>query len=143
MQDGARFFAYTTWALMISLGIIIFTHPFFQFIDQSLLTLALIPLAFAFLYFNLTHVAIKRFIRKVPAPTNLHMLLALLIFLPPFLWIFIMNKPYGYEDLILILLLISATVLGTLSGNKSGIKVRHEYIQQIKDLQSMNNQKGE
>jgi len=142
MQDGARFFAYSTWALMISLGIIIFTHPFFQFIDQSIFTLITIPLAFAFLYFNLIHVAIKRFIRKVPAPTNLHTLLALLIFLPPIIWIILMNKPYGYEDLILILLLITATVWGTLSGNKSGIKARYEYIQQIKKMQAASSNKG-
>ena len=142
MQDGARFFAYSTWALMISLGIIIFTHPFFQFIEQSLITLITIPLAFAFLYFNLNHVAIKRFIRKVPAPTNLHILLAFLILLPPLLWIIVMNKPYGYEDILLILLLITATIIGTLSGNKSGIKARYEYIQQVKKMQSMSSTKG-
>lgn len=135
MQDGARFFAYSTWALMISLGIIIFTHHFFQFISQSLFTLAVIPLGFGFLYFNLIYAAIKRFIRKVPAPTNLHLLLALLILLPPFIWILIMNKPYGFEDLLLILMLIAATVTGTQLGNKAGIKARHEYIQLIKETQ--------
>lgn len=133
MQDGARFFAYSTWALMISLGIILFTHPFFQFISQSIFTLVVIPLGFGFLYFNLIYAAIKRFIRKVPAPTNLHLLLALLILLPPLIWIIIMNKPYTYDDLLLILLLIVAAIAGTQLGNKAGIKARHIYIQMIKE----------
>ena len=135
MQDTARLFAYSTWGLMISLGIIIFTHPFFQFINESLFTLIFIPLAFAFLYFNLAHVAVKRFIRKVVAPTNLHILLALLIFLPPLAWIIIMNKPYETEDFLLILVLLIAIVSGTIMGNKAGIKARYEYIQMLKEAQ--------
>ena len=135
MQDTARMFAYSTWGLMISLGIVIFTHPFFQFINESFFTLIFIPLAFAFLYFNLIHVAVKRFIRKVVAPTNLHILLALLIFLPPFAWIIIMNKPYGTEDFLLIIVLLTAIVAGTILGNRAGIKARYEYIQMLKEAQ--------
>lgn len=136
MQEGARFFAYSTWALMISLGIIIFTHSFFQFIGQSLFTFAVIPLGFGFLYFNLIYVAIKRFIRKVPAPTNLHIALSVFIFLPPFIWIILMNKPYLIEDFILIIILIIASYFGTTMGNKAGIKARFEFVQQIKEAQS-------
>lgn len=135
MQDTARLFAYSTWGLMISLGIIIFTHPFFQFMNESMFTLIGIPLAFGFLYFNLIHVVIKRFVRKVVNPTNFHMLLALLIFLPPFLWIIIMNKPYGTEDFLLIAVLLAAVAAATSMGNKAGIKARYEYIQLLKKAQ--------
>lgn len=135
MKDGARFFAYSTWAVMISLGIIIFTHPFFQFMSQSNTTLYLILLGFGFLYFNLTFIVVKRYIKKVPVPTNIHILLSFLVFIPPTGWIVMMNRPFTQIELLLFLILILASVSGTIIGNRAGIKARYEYIQKLKKHQ--------
>lgn len=135
MQTGARFFAYSTWVLMISLGIAIFSHQFFQFMTESLTVAMLIITGFGFLYFNLTFAAIKRFIKKVPAPTNLHLLLGLLIFLPPAAWILIVNEPFSQFEMLLLLFLSLGIVTGTIYGNRAGIKARYEYIQKLKEYQ--------
>ncbi len=135
MQNGARFFSYSTWVVMISLGIVIFSHQFFQFMYSSLAIAITIIAGFGFLYFNLTHAAIKRFIKKVPAPTNLHIFLGLLIFLPPAGWIMVTNQPFNQFDLLLLLFLILGIVTGTIYGNRSGIKARYEYIQKLKEYQ--------
>lgn len=135
MQDGARFFAYSTWALMISLGVIVFTHHFFQFMDESIWLALIIVLGFGFIYFNLVYAAIKRFIRKVPAPTNMHTVLAGIIFLPPSIWIIVINETFSQNELLLILILVLAAVLGTIFGNRAGIKARYEYVQKLKEYQ--------
>ena len=135
MQDAARFFAYSTWALMISVAIVIFSHLFFGFMSESVWAAVIIALGFGFLYFNFTFAAIKRFIRKIPAPTNSHILLAILIFLPPAIWILTINQTFTQNDLLLILALILSTVLGVIYGNRAGIKARYEYIQKLKERQ--------
>lgn len=135
MQDKARFFAYATWVATISLAIIIFTHHFFRFMSESIISMVLIALSFGFLYFNITYVAIKRFIRKVPSPTNLHIALAILIFIPPAGWLVIMDQPFNQNDLILMVVLILSSVCGTIYGNRSGIKARYEFVQKLKEYQ--------
>ena len=135
MQDGARLFAYTTWALMISLGIVVFTHQFFRFMDESLTIALFILLGFGFLYFNLAFAAIKRYIKKVPAPTNNHFILGVTIFLPPFFWLIVTSDAYTQNELLILLVLLISVAGGTHYGNISGIKARFEYVQKIKEYQ--------
>lgn len=135
MQNTARFFAYSTWVIMISLGIVIFTHQFFQFMGESLIIALFITTGFGLLYFNLTFAAVKRFIKKVPAPTNLHILLGFLIFTPPAGWIIIVNSAFTQSEILLMLFLVSGILAGTVYGNRAGIKARYEYIQKLKEYQ--------
>lgn len=135
MQDGARFFAYSTWAIMISLGIIIFTHRFLEVAEHEF-WLGLLAMVFiSFLYFNLTFAATKRFITKVPAPTNAHILLAFLIFLPPVAFIFFLSDTIAANEILFSLIMAAGCYTGTIFGNKSGIKARYEYIEKLKELQ--------
>ena len=48
MQDKARFFAYTTWTLMISLAIILFSNQFLYLVSEPGWTGYLILIAFGF-----------------------------------------------------------------------------------------------
>lgn len=135
MQDGARFFAYSTWVVMMSLAIILFTNRFLVYVtDPGWVGLAVL-LAFGFIYLNLTYAAVKRYIRKVPAPTNLHFGLALLIYLPPAVWIVSISKTVVGSEILLLIVLAVASVLGAIYGNQSGIKARYEYVQKLKEQQ--------
>ncbi|MEX0648451.1 MAG: hypothetical protein WEA56_03570 [Balneolaceae bacterium] len=135
MQDGARFFAYSTWLVMISLAIILFTNRFLSLVyDPGWIGLAVL-LAFGLLYLNLTYAAVKRYIRKVPAPTNLHYALAFLIYLPPAVWIIAASQEAEGSEFILLAVLALACILGAIYGNRSGIKARFEYIQKLKKHQ--------
>jgi hypothetical protein len=136
MQDGARFFAYATWTLMVSLAIIIFTHSFLSWISDPGWAGTIVLLAFGFVYLNLTYAAVKRFIRKVPAPTNAHLLLAFLIFLPPFIWIYTSAGVIGTTEILIFTVLAFACGLGAWHGNKAGIKARHDYVQTLKERES-------
>lgn len=133
MQDGARFFAYTTWAVMISLAMILFTHGFLDWVHEPGWVGTLILFGFGFLYFNLCYAAVKRYIRKVPAPTNLHILLSAFIYLPPFIWVLTSADTIGSTEILLWVVLAGGCAIGTVYGNKAGIKARYEYIQALKE----------
>jgi uncharacterized membrane protein YoaK (UPF0700 family) len=136
MQDSARFFAYATWVIMISLGIILASNPFLVYVSNpgwiGLATL----LAVGFVYLNLSYAAIKRYITKVPEPTNNHIVLATIIFLPAAIWIYAISENAGGSELILILVVAFACGLGTFYGNRAGIRARYEYIQKVKERQA-------
>ena len=136
MQDSARFFAYATWVIMISLGIILAANPFLVYVSNpgwiGLATL----LAVGFVYLNLSYAAIKRYITKVPEPTNNHIVLATIIFLPAAIWIYAISENAGGSELILILVVAFACGLGTFYGNRAGIRARYEYIQKVKERQA-------
>ena len=138
MQDAARFFAYATWTVMVSLAIILAGNSFLDYLSVpgwvGLVTL----LAFGFIYLNLSYAAIKRYITKVPKPTQKHYLLALIIFLPPAVWIFVISETAGGSELILTVVLAFSCWLGAFYGNRAGIKARAEYVQQAKERQAQN-----
>jgi len=138
MQDAARFFAYATWTVMVSLAIILAGNSFLDYLSDpgwvGLVTL----LAFGFIYLNLSYAAIKRYITKVPEPTQKHYLLALIIFLPPAVWIFVISETAGGSELILTVVLAFSCWLGAFYGNRAGIKARAEYVQQAKERQAQN-----
>jgi len=136
MQDKARFFAYSTWVVMISLAIIIFSNQFLHLVSEPGWLGLVILLAFGLVYMNLTYAAIKRFIKKVPAPTQAHYVLAVFILLPPVTWIVFVRSEFTGNQMLLIAVLILACSLGTFYGNRAGIRARYHYIQKLKEYQS-------
>lgn len=141
MQDKARFFAYSTWAIMISLAIILFTNRFLTFVAQPGWIGLAILLVFGFVYMNLTYAVVKRYIRKVPAPTQLHYLLGFLVFLPPAGWILISATAITTDEILIVVVLALACGLGIYYGNRAGIRARYEYIQKLKEYQKKRKKK--
>ncbi len=142
MQDGARFFAYATWAAMISLGIMIFSHQFVFLTENSPVSLAIWVLAFGVMYGNFTYAVIKRYIKKVPAPTNSHLLLSALIFAPPAAWILTIGNNSLMINLLIISVLAGSIAAGNHYGNIRGIKDRYEYVQKLKAYQRSQEEKN-
>lgn len=129
MQKGSRLFAYTTWVVMISLAIIIFTNPLLIYVtDPGWIGLTAL-LGFGFLYLNFSYLAIKRYVRKVPVETRLHFILAALIFLPPAVWITFFSEDLETSKFILLFVLAFASILGAIYGYKSGKRLQHEYFE--------------
>lgn len=142
MQDSARFFAYATWVIMISLGIILAANPFLVYVsDPGWVGLATL-MAVGFVYLNLSYAATKRYITKVPEPTSNHITLATLIFLPAAAWIFAISENAGGSELILILVVGFACGLGAFYGNRAGIRARHEYVKKVKERQAESTDTG-
>ncbi|MDX1640640.1 MAG: hypothetical protein R3220_03015, partial [Balneolaceae bacterium] len=108
MHDKARFFAYSTWAIMISLAIILFTNRFLNLIAEPGWKGLGILLIFGFVYMNLTYTVVKRYIRKVSAPTQLHYLLGVFIFIPPSCWIIISRTGITTDQILLVAVLALA-----------------------------------
>lgn len=141
MQDKARFFAYSTWVIMISLAIMIFSDQFLHLVSQPGWLGLVVLLCFGLIYMNLAYNAIKRFIRKVPAPTQAHYALGVLIFLPPLCWVLFVRESITSSEMLLLAVLVLACGLGVFYGNRAGIRARYEYIQKLKEYQKNQKEK--
>lgn len=135
MQNGARFFAYSTWVVMISLAIAVFTNSFLVYAtDPGWIGLAVL-LGYGFLYLNFSYLSVRRYIRKVQGKTNLHVVLATLIFLPAGIWVAFITDEIADSRVIMIITLAFACALGMYYGNKSGEKEKPFYIEKLKNEQ--------
>lgn len=131
MNNGARLFAYTTWVLMISLAIIIFTDSFLIYVNDPGWAGLVALLAYGFIYLNFSYFSIKRFVRKVSEDTMLHFILAFLIYLPPALWVaFISDNSEGIRFIMLIVLAFSA-LLGAIYGYRAAKRDQKEHTEQV------------
>jgi hypothetical protein len=136
MNNGARLFAYTTWVLMISLAIIVFTDTFLVYANDDgwigLVTL----LGYGFIYLNFSYLSVKRFIRKVFQESNLHYILAFLIFLPPAVWIALFSETIEDARYIMILILAFSSGLGAYYGYRAGKREQAAYMEQVNQSES-------
>lgn len=142
MQDKARLFAYSTWVIMISLAIMIFSDQFLHLISEPGWRGLIILFCFGLIYMNLTYNAVKRYIRKVPAPTQAHFVLGALIFFPPVVWMLFIRETISSSELLLIGVLALSCGLGVFFGNRSGIRARYEYVQKVKEYQKKQKEKS-
>lgn len=133
MKDGARIFAYTTWVLMISLAIIVFSNPFLGYVaDPGWIGLATL-LAVGLIYLNFTFLAVKRYVRKVMGETLLHFLIAFLVYLPPAFWIVVMSDLAETGTRLLLLAVLALSVLlGAVYGYRSGKRQQAGHLQRIR-----------
>jgi len=132
MQQGARLFAYTTWVVMISLAVIVFTNRFLVFVtDPGWIGLVAL-LSYGFVYLNLSYISVKRFIRKVFEKTQLHYLLSFLIFLPPGIWVGFMSEEIEGSRLIMIVVLAFSCGLGAYFGHRSGKRQQQQYLEKMR-----------
>lgn len=141
MQDKARFFAYSTWVIMISMAIIIFSDQFLYLTSEPGWLGLVVLSGFGLIYMNLAYNAIKRFIRKVPAPTQAHYALGGLIFSPAAGWILFVRETITSNELLLLAVLVLACGLGVYYGNRAGVRARYEYIQKLKEYQNQQKEK--
>lgn len=128
MQDKARFFAYSTWVVMISLAMIVFTSRFLTYVsDPGWIGLAAL-LGFGLIWLNFSYFIVKRFIKKSAEATALHIALAVLIFIPPGSWIIFVNNSAGRSAFILFVVIAFACGLGAWFGRRSGYRERQEIL---------------
>lgn len=138
MNDTARLFAYTTWVLMISLGMIVFTNTFLPYVlDPDWIGLAAL-LGYGFLYLNFTYLAVKRYIRKVYTETRHHYLIAGLIFLPPAGWIFLVRDDVVESSPLIILIIAIACLIGAIYGRRTGRREQAAFLKRQQEKQQEN-----
>jgi len=134
MKDGARLFAYTTWVIMISLAIIVFTNTFLVYVlDPGWIGLATL-LGFGFLYLNFTYLAVKRYVRRVLGEGRLHWILALLILLPPAGWILILRDDVVESSPLILLVLAIACIMGTVYGKRAGKRDQQKHLERLQQM---------
>jgi hypothetical protein len=133
MQDMVRIFAYSTWVMMISMAMILTSNLFFSQVAAPGWQGWLILLIVGALYLNLIYSGVWRFIRKVPAPTNQYVLVAVFALLPALGWIHFFSAAAEGGEWKLSAVLLLAAGIGLRLGHPAGVKARYEYVQKIKE----------
>lgn len=133
MKNGARLFAYTTWVLMISLAVIVFTSNFLIYVTDPDWIGLIALLAFGFIYLNFTFLAVKRYIRKTLQETFIHYLLAFLIFLPPVVWAIFISEEIEGARVIFTLVIAFSCGLGAYYGHRSGKRQQKLYLEKLEN----------
>ncbi|MEX1211846.1 MAG: hypothetical protein WEA36_03285 [Balneolaceae bacterium] len=127
MDDGARIFAYTTWTLMASLAVIVFSNPLMTFLYTPGWIAGIILLLLAVVYGNLSRTVGKRYIRKRPPASNDPWWLATLVWAPPVGWVSL-TESSGTLALSVALITGVAIYIGFTNGLRSGRRQRDEWI---------------
>ncbi|MEX1011042.1 MAG: hypothetical protein WDZ29_03185 [Balneolaceae bacterium] len=138
MNNGARLFAYATWAVMISLAIIVFTGRFLGYLNDPGWIGLVALLAFGFIYINFSYYVSKRYTRKSFDTIPSHYLLAVLIFLPPTAWILLVDDQLGRYTLVPIAVVAIAAGLGCYYGERSGKLDKVVYLEKLQEMQNRN-----
>ncbi|MEX1063274.1 MAG: hypothetical protein WEC12_06695 [Balneolaceae bacterium] len=133
MNRGSRIFAYTTWVVMISLAIIVFTNNFLVYIaDPDWIGLVAL-LGFGFIYLNFSYFINKRYIRKVLQKTSIHYLLALLIFLPPAAWVIFISDRISGGRILFLVVIAFACGLGAVYGYRAGKRQQQKQLDRLRE----------
>lgn len=136
MQNGSRLFAYSTWVVMISLAIILFTNQFLVFVtDPGWIGLVAL-LAYGFIYLNFSYLAVKRYIRKLLHESNTPYILALLIFLPAAVWAGFFSEQIEGARGIFIAVIAFSCGLGAYYGRRAGLRQQEEMVKELKKRQA-------
>lgn len=129
MDDGARTFAYTTWILMASLAVIVFSNPLMIHLHTPGWAAAVILLLLAVVYGSLTRTVSKRYIRKRPSGSKDPWWISLLIWAPPVGWV-TLTEQSGTLSVAIALITGVAIYTGFTYGLRSGRQQRDEWLAQ-------------
>lgn len=142
IQDYVRIFAYSTWVMMVSSAIILTANFFLIWVDApgwpGWITLLVLGVAYA----NLIYSAVRRFIRKVPAPTRQYLLIAVFTLLPALVWVHGFSAVSSVASWKTTVALAAGVAVGLRFGHPAGVKARFEYVQQIKERYRKMEKKG-
>lgn len=127
MDDGARIFAYTTWILMASLAVIVFSNPLMIHLQTPGWSAALILVLLAVVYGSLARTISKRYIRKRPPTTGDPWWILLLVWTPPVVWV-TLTQQSGTLSVAIALITGAAIYTGFTYGLRSGRQQREEWL---------------
>ncbi|MGM0505563.1 MAG: hypothetical protein ACQER4_00055 [Bacteroidota bacterium] len=127
MDDGARIFAYTTWILMASLAVIVFSNPLMSFLYTPGWAAGIILLLLAVVYGSLSRTVSKRYIRKCPPGSGDPWWIAALVWAPPVGWV-TLTETSGTLSVSVALITGTAIYIGFTKGLRAGRRQRNEWL---------------
>lgn len=129
MKNGPRLFAYTTAMLVLGLAVIVFSEKFLFYISTPGWSGYLALIIYGLVYLNISYGMNRRYTLKQPEQENIAYLLAVILFVPPAVWVFIKDTGLtGMPRIQFLVMLIFACLLGSYFGIRTGKKKHKAYM---------------
>jgi len=128
-----RLFAYLTGSLVFGLLVIIFTHNFFNYVNQPGWVGYAALFGYGLIYLNFGYIINRRFTQKRKNPSNASYIMAVLLILPTLAWIFTKETGLAESLFVFTLTVTFAAFLGSYYGIRAGIRRRSEYVKKINE----------
>ena len=109
--------------------------------NASGLTGLIFLLGYGLVYMNIVFVSSRRFMRREDGPSSIPYIFAVLIALPPLVWVNIFDAGLEESLLVFMLTIIAGCALGAYFGHRAGLKAQvvfqknlQDYIQQDENI---------
>lgn len=143
MDNLPRFIFYLTGLLIISGAFTLLTSDLLTRVNDGTTIGTIIFFFFGLVYMNMVMITSRRFMRRLDGPSVAPYVFAILIFLPPAVWVTIYQGGTATSPTVYIPMLLVACGIGAYFGNRIGLKAQitfqenlRAYFEQDKRLHS-------
>ncbi|SMO57307.1 hypothetical protein [Gracilimonas mengyeensis] len=133
MDNLPRFIFYTSGIFIVSAAFTLLSSEFLVKISDPGVTGMLFLLGFGLVYMNLVFVSGRRFMRRLQGPNPAPYVFALMVAIPPLVWVKIFDAGLGQSELTYMFTVIVACGLGAYFGHRAGQKAQARFQQNLKE----------
>lgn len=139
MQSTPRAFAYGNATLFLGVIIYFFTQELIPFVEMEGWTGTLFSAGFILVFLNLSFVISRRFCRKTLDMEFFPYLIGVILVLPTLIFVQITERfDILQAQLFFSLMVTAASILGAYFGIQKGLKLRNQYLSELIDEDSSN-----
>ncbi len=127
MDNIPRFIFYCTGVLIVSGAFTLFTSELITKVNDPSYVGLFFLLGFGLAYMNIIFMIGRRFMRRLNGPSPALYIIAVLVALPPLLWVGITGAGLGDSKLVFMLTIIVGCALGAYFSHKAGLKAQVKF----------------
>lgn len=131
MDNLPRFIFYASGIFIVSAAFTLLSSEFLVKITDPSYVGTLFLLGFGLVYMNLVFISSRRFMRRLQGPNPVPYIFALLVAIPPLVWVSIYDAGLGDTDLTFMFTVIVACGLGAYFGHRAGQKAQIKFRQNL------------
>lgn len=133
MDNIPRLIFYSFGVLVASAAFTLFSSEFLVKISDPSYVGLLFLLGFGLVYLNIVFVTGRRFMRRLQGANPTPYIFALLVAIPPLVWVQIYDAGLGNADLTFQFTVILACGLGAFLGHRTGLKAQAKFQQELRE----------
>lgn len=134
MDNLPRFIFYASGVFIASAAFTLLTSEFLKKVGDPTYVGTLFLLGFGLVYLNIVFVTGRRYMRRLQGANPVPYIFALLVAIPPLVWVQIYDAGLGDFKLTYMFTVILACGLGGLLGHRAGLKAQVKFQQNMREF---------
>lgn len=136
MDNIPRLIFYASGVLIISAAFTLFSSEFLSLITNPGFSGLLVLIGFGLVYMNIIFLTGRRFMRRLRGPNPIPYIFALLVAIPPLVWVQIYDAGLGDSKLTFMFTIIVACGTGAYFGHRAGLKAQIKFQENMQEFLS-------